>query len=92
MRKNKDEYYTKKNVIRKKYMRMTIRIFFGLLLVFGFIGLLFPLRPKESDVEKRIFQWDQYLVRRYFSFPRNFNYCQFKIQKIVWYHYRRIVR
>ena len=53
MRKNKDEYYTKKNVIRKKYMRMTIRIFFGLLLVFGFIGLLFPLRPKESDVEKR---------------------------------------
>lgn len=53
MRKNKDEYYTKKNVIRKKYMRMTIRIFFGLLLVFGFIGFLFPLRPKESDVEKR---------------------------------------
>ena len=41
MRKNKDEYYTKKNVIRKKYMRMTIRIFFGLLLVFGFIGLHF---------------------------------------------------
>mgnify|MGYP000078571557 CR=1 FL=1 len=48
MRKIKNEYYTKKNVIRKSICGLTIRIFFGLLLVFGFIGLLFPLRPKES--------------------------------------------
>lgn len=53
MRKNNDEYYTKKNTVRKKYMRWTILVFFGLLFLFGFIGLLFPLRPKESDVEKR---------------------------------------
>lgn len=53
MRKNNDEYYTKKNIVRKKYMRWMILVFFGLLFLFGFIGLLFPLRPKESDVEKR---------------------------------------
>lgn len=53
MRKKNDEYYTKKNAVRKKYMHLTIRIFFGLLILFGFLGLLIPLRPKESDVEKR---------------------------------------
>lgn len=53
MRKNNDEYYTKKNIVRKKYMHLTIRIFFGLLLSIGLLGLIIPARPKQSDVEKR---------------------------------------
>lgn len=52
MKKN-DEYYTKKNMVRKKYRLYTIRVFFAVLLGVGFIGLLFPLRPKESEIEKR---------------------------------------
>ena len=51
--RNNDEYYTKKNMIRKKYMRITVRVFTSVLLIVGFIGLLIPLRPKVSDVEKR---------------------------------------
>ena len=49
----KDDYYTKKNTIRKKFMKITIMLFIFLLLLIGFIGLLFPLRPKVSEVEKR---------------------------------------
>lgn len=52
MRK-KEDYYTQKNMIRKKYMRITIRVFISLLLFIGFVGLLFPLRPKVSEIEKR---------------------------------------
>lgn len=52
MRK-KDEYYTHKNMIRKKYMKITIRVFSSVLLLIGFVGLIIPLRPKVSDVEKR---------------------------------------
>lgn len=51
--KNKEEYYIKKNQTRKKYRRLTITIFFVTLLLIGFIGLLIPLRPKESENEKR---------------------------------------
>ena len=51
--RNNDEYYTKKNMILKKYMRITVRVFTSVLLIVGFIGLLIPLRPKVSDVEKR---------------------------------------
>ena len=51
--RNNDEYYTHKNIIRKKYMRITVRVFTTVLLVIGFTGLLIPLRPKESQVEKR---------------------------------------
>lgn len=51
--KRKDDYYTKKNEVRKKIMRIGIRIFLGTLFVIGFLGLLFPLRPKVSDIEKR---------------------------------------
>ncbi|MBS6194477.1 MAG: hypothetical protein KH828_02700 [Clostridiales bacterium] len=53
MRKNNDEYYTTKNMVRKKFLRLTIRVFFGLLLAVGLLGLIIPLRPKQSDVEKR---------------------------------------
>ena len=48
-----DDYYTKKNTIRKKFMKITIILFIFVLLLIGFIGLLFPLRPKVSEVEKR---------------------------------------
>ena len=48
-----DDYYTKKNTIRKKFMKITIILFIFILLLIGFIGLLFPLRPKVSEVEKR---------------------------------------
>lgn len=49
----KDDYYTQKNIVRKKFMKITIILFIFLLLLIGFIGLLFPLRPKVSEVEKR---------------------------------------
>ena len=49
----KDDYYAKKNTVRKKFMKITIMLFIFLLLLIGFIGLLFPLRPKVSEVEKR---------------------------------------
>lgn len=51
--RKQNEFNNKKNNIRKKYMLASIKIFIGVLLLIGFIGLLFPLRPKESDVEKR---------------------------------------
>ena len=49
----KYDYYAKKNTVRKKFMKITIMLFIFLLLLIGFIGLLFPLRPKVSEVEKR---------------------------------------
>lgn len=49
----KEDYYTQKNKIRKMYMRWTIRIFVGTLIIFGLLGLLIPLRPTVSDSEKR---------------------------------------
>lgn len=51
--KNKEEYYIKKNQIRKKYRRLTIILFLATLIIIGFIGLLIPLRPTESESEKR---------------------------------------
>lgn len=49
----KEQYLNEKNKVRKKYMHLTIKIFFGLLLVIGLLGLIIPLRPKESEIEKR---------------------------------------
>lgn len=39
--------------IHNKYKKATVDIFIKVLLVIGIIGLIFPLRPKMSDVEKR---------------------------------------
>lgn len=39
--------------IQKTYLALKIRIFFLVLLVIAIIGLLLPLRPKESILEKR---------------------------------------
>lgn len=49
----KSEYYTIKNKIRKMYMKLTVIIFVGILLFFGLLGLIIPLRPTVSDSEKR---------------------------------------
>lgn len=39
--------------IQKTYLALKIQIFFFVLLIIAVIGLLIPLRPKESTVEKR---------------------------------------
>jgi hypothetical protein len=51
--RNKNDFNAKKNNIRKRYMVVSFRIFFAILLSVAFIGLIIPLRPKISDVEKR---------------------------------------
>lgn len=53
-RKRKNEEYLKKRAKeQKKYMLITARVFYATLLIIFVIGLLFWLRPKTSDVEKR---------------------------------------
>ena len=38
---------------RRKFQRISVRVFYGMILGIGFIGLLIPLRPKTSESEKR---------------------------------------
>lgn len=53
-KKRKNEAYLKKRAAtQKKYMLLTVRVFYATLFIISFIGLLFWLRPKTSDVEKR---------------------------------------
>lgn len=53
MRRNKNEFNSKKNNIRKRYMVVSMRVFKGLLVLIAFVGLLIPLRPSESALENR---------------------------------------
>ncbi len=53
--------------IRNRFRRWGIRAFFLLFIVIGVIGLILPLRPTESDVEKRTltvfptFTWESFI-------------------------------
>ena len=49
--------------IIKKYRTAVIRVFFGLLFVIAVIGLLLPLRPKTSAIEKReLEKWPRFTL------------------------------
>ncbi|MBS5215556.1 MAG: hypothetical protein KHY79_06960 [Clostridiales bacterium] len=50
---NKKEFLRKRKEVRKKYMALKIVVPLCCLLLMGVIGLLIPLRPKVSSVEKR---------------------------------------
>ncbi|MDD3404304.1 MAG: DHHW family protein [Hespellia sp.] len=43
----------KNKKIKKEFDKLTIRIFYGVLLFIGFMGLLIPIRPSKSELEKR---------------------------------------
>ena len=49
----KEKFINKNNAVHKRFWQIGIRTFFVFLFVIAFIGLLLPLRPKESDLEKR---------------------------------------
>ena len=36
---------------RRKFQRISVRVFYGMILGIGFIGLLIPQRPKTSESE-----------------------------------------
>ena len=77
----KEKFINKNNAVHKRFWQIGIRTFFVFLFVIAFIGLLLPLRPKESELEKRelsncfyrvkrrIFLRYQHLVRGYVSVP-----------------------
>ena len=50
---NKKEFLRKRKEVRKKYTALKIIVPLCCLLIMGIIGLLIPLRPKVSSVEKR---------------------------------------
>lgn len=52
----KEKFINKNNAVHKRFWQIGIRTFFVFLFVIAFIGLLLPLRPKESELEKRTFQ------------------------------------
>ena len=49
----KEKFINKNNAVHKRFWQIGIRTFFVFLFVIAFIGLLLPLRPKESELEKR---------------------------------------
>ena len=49
----KEKFINKNNTVHKRFWQIGIRTFFVFLFVIAFIGLLLPLRPKESELEKR---------------------------------------
>lgn len=50
---NDSSYKLKKKREHNRFQKYTIRIFLITLMVIGFLGLLIPLRPRESAIEKR---------------------------------------
>lgn len=48
-----NEFKKRKRKAQKMYMKLTVYIFVSVLLIGCLWGLLFPLRPKESNLEKR---------------------------------------
>ena len=46
-------YKLKRKKIRYRFQKYTIRVFLIALTAVGILGLILPLRPKESDIEKR---------------------------------------
>lgn len=49
----KEQFINKNNSIHKKSWQIAIRTFFVFLFAIALLGLLLPLRPKESELEKR---------------------------------------
>ena len=52
-KEKKEKFILKNNAVHKRFWQIGIRTFFVFLFVIAFLGLLLPLRPKESELEKR---------------------------------------
>ena len=50
---NDSSYKLKKKREHNRFQKYTIRIFLITLMVIGLLGLMIPLRPRESAIEKR---------------------------------------
>ena len=97
-------YKLKRKKTRYRFQKYTIRVFLIALTAVGILGLILPLRPKESDIEKRTLTefpkptvktvlngefTDQYLVCRQLSVSREFRVNEFPVSATVWIEYRR---
>ena len=75
----KEKFINKNNAVHKRFWQIGIRTFFVFLFVIAFIGLLLPLRPKESELEKRELS----------KFPKptiSTDERQCQDEKILWYY------
>lgn len=50
---SESKYKLKRKKIRYRFQKYTICVFLVTLMAVGILGLILPLRPKESDIEKR---------------------------------------
>lgn len=50
---NRPESKNQKVRVQKKYLQIKIQLFYAVLFLFALIGILIPLRPKTSEIEKR---------------------------------------